>query len=268
MLPVFYEYGGNACNLLNMKAISTSRAHGNLTSFFNGIGQLATQIIQSLPSWFLWDRSSLYASIDCPIANCICNLYPHLFGNEEYLQNGGATYSQCCCWTIGNILRLWNIRTHWRIGLLFCIFRWLGKHRQFWQLLGYFFILSFLILLLSVLGLIPSNSAAPSGPWFLPLVIFRARRICSDIISSSLRKCPGLEGAVVLSWAGAFLISTFLKSKGPVRSRMRVRSIPQKRFTVERLCHAIKVVMNDSAMRQTLLHWATVFKRKTAYLMR
>ncbi|MBW1891065.1 MAG: methyltransferase domain-containing protein [Deltaproteobacteria bacterium] len=26
--------------------------------------------------------------------------------------------------------------------------------------------------------------------------------------------------------------------------------IPQKRFTVERLCHAIKVVMNDSAMRQ------------------
>jgi len=29
---------------------------------------------------------------------------------------------------------------------------------------GYFFILSFLILLLNVLGLIPSNSAAPSGP--------------------------------------------------------------------------------------------------------
>jgi len=26
--------------------------------------------------------------------------------------------------------------------------------------------------------------------------------------------------------------------------------IPQKRFTVERLCHAIDVVMNDSAMRQ------------------
>jgi sterol 3beta-glucosyltransferase len=26
--------------------------------------------------------------------------------------------------------------------------------------------------------------------------------------------------------------------------------IPQKRFTVERLCHAIDAVMNDSAMRQ------------------
>jgi len=40
--------------------------------------------------------------------------------------------------------------------------------------------------------------------------------------------------------------------------------IPQKRFTVEHLCRAIDVVMNDSAMRP-LLHWATVSKRKTAY---
>lgn len=46
-------------------------------------------IIESFPIWLLWDRSSLYATIDYPIANCICNLYPHVFGNEEYLQNKG-----------------------------------------------------------------------------------------------------------------------------------------------------------------------------------